>query len=67
MRVILDNAQNTSHIDVIDAKGVIQLQISFCSDGVLINDKSLSDYPIRDDILLYKEKTTSAKAVAKVC
>lgn len=56
IKVILDNAQNTSHIDVIDKKGIICCQISFCSDGFLINGKTLKEYPQQDNIVICKVK-----------
>lgn len=53
IRVELDNAQTTPHIDITDRKGTIQVQISLCADGVLINGKNLDSYPKRDGIPLY--------------
>lgn len=53
MKVELDNAQHTPHLDIMDNKGKIKVQVSFCSDGVLINDKPLADYPVEDGIKIY--------------
>ena len=58
MRIELDNAQNTPHLDIIDDKGIIQSQISFCSDTVLIDGKKLEDFPEKDGILIYPKRKT---------
>lgn len=55
MDIYLDNAQSTPHINIIGDDGFIKLQISFCKDDILINDRSLNDYPKADNILLLDE------------
>jgi len=56
MKIVLDNAQSTPHIDAVDKNGIIRLQVSFCSDGVLIDGKPLEQYPEKDGIVLYPKK-----------
>lgn len=55
MKVELDNAQNTPHLDILDERGKIVTQISFCSDDILINGKPLSKFPKEDAIKIYGE------------
>lgn len=58
MKIELDNAQNTPHIDVMDDNGIIQCQISFTRVDPLINGKPLWEYPKEDGIIIHDKGVT---------
>ena len=57
MKIILDNAQHTPHIDFIDGEGKITAQLSICKDGLLISGKDIPAiphcFPKQDGIVLF--------------
>ena len=57
MKIILDNAQHTPHVDFIDNQGKIIAQLSICKDGLLATgDLGILPalYPKTDGIILFE-------------
>lgn len=57
MKVVLDNAQSGGpHIDILDDKEIIRTQIHFCQNDIVINEKSLKQFPRKDGIVIYYKR-----------
>ena len=59
MKIVLDNAQHTPHIDFIDSSGIITAQLSICKDGLMITGKIPAIpycFPKTDNLILFEEK-----------
>lgn len=59
MKIILDNAQHTPHLDFIDYTGKITAQISICKNGLLATGNIPTIpycFPKTDGIILYDSK-----------
>ena len=57
MKIILDNAQNTPHLDFVDSNGKITAQLSICADGLLITGSIPAIpycFPYTDGIVLFE-------------
>ena len=57
MKIRLDNAQSTPHLDFIDSNGKITAQISVCKDGLLATGEIPSIpccFPNTDGIVLFE-------------
>lgn len=52
MKVMLDNAQHTPHLDII-IDGKIVKRLDICEDGFMLNGKSLQK---KDGIVIYSTK-----------
>ena len=60
MKIILDNAQSTPHLDFVDSNGKITAQLSICSDGLLATGEISSIpycFPKIDGIVLFEGNT----------
>lgn len=56
MKIVLDNAQHTPHLDFIDSDGKITAQISICKDGLLATGNIPAIpycFPEKDGIVLF--------------